>query len=204
MLPVGHILTATIYSKMAAPKLKLDFVQMMTLVILTNMIDLDHLIYYYKDDGTANSLTLHPGHIYSGAIIFILLITSLVRRQQSMILYALAGGIAMHMAADSLAFLFHYSLVSLVSMDIIMGLIFIFIRNKYDKTVPGNKLLLFLIVVTIISASTQYFMHYIMKLDPTKDIIMYIVPNIVFLLTGLSFYWFFKKYQLKSNDTFQI
>jgi hypothetical protein len=195
MLPVGHILTATLYSKVVAHKLKLNFVKMMTLVILTNMIDLDHLIYYTLDDGTANSLTLHPGHIYSGAIIFLLLISSLFFKQKAEIIFMLAGGLAMHMAADSLAYLFRYSLTSLVVMDVIMGLAVILIRDKFDTTVPKNKLILFLTVMTVISASTQYFLHYVLKLDPTKDIIMYIIPNTIFLLSGLSFYQLFKKYQ---------
>ncbi len=195
MLPIGHILTATLYTKIAAPRLKLDFVRMLTVVILMNMIDLDHLINYAQDDGTANSLTLHPGHIYSSVIIFGLILFSLFQKRYKAVVYMIAGGLSLHMAADALAYAFGYSLTALVVMDAILGIMLILYRNKLDTTVPGNRLILFLTAITILSASSQYYLAFILKLDPTKEIIMYVVPNLIFLLAGIGSFLVFKKYK---------
>jgi len=195
MLPVGHILTSTLFTKVAAPRLKLDFVKMLSIVILMNMIDLDHLINYAQDDGTANSLTLHPGHIYSAVIIFGIIVISLFLERKAAVLYMVAGGLSMHMAADALAYSFQYSLTAIVVMDIILGIIIIAYRNKLDTTVPGNLLVLFLVVITVISGSTQYYLAFVLDLDPTKEVIMYIVPNMVFLFAAISSYLLFKKYR---------
>ncbi|MFY0627162.1 MAG: hypothetical protein JXR07_12755 [Reichenbachiella sp.] len=74
-----------------------------------------------------------------------------------------------------------------------MGIFIIVYRNQFDTSVPGYKLVIFLIGVVVVSASAQSYLAYVLKLEPTENSIVYIVPNAVFLLSGLVFYWLFKK-----------
>ncbi|MDI1355370.1 MAG: hypothetical protein PSX36_10650 [bacterium] len=193
MYPVGHILTASIYSKVAAKKLALNFVPVFSISILSNLIDVDHFIYYFKDDGTANSLVLHPGHLYIGVPIFALIVLGFFKPESLNLIYMLIGAFAMHMAADALAFLCQYNLIALIIIDVVLFLILVLIRNKFDASVPFSNLFLFLLCVTLVSASVQYWMHFILKYDPQKELIVYVVPNLIFLLSGLSFYFVFNK-----------
>ena len=199
MYPAGHILTAAILSKVAAKKLDLSFVKIMPVLILTNLIDLDHLIYYYLDDGTANSLVLHPAHIYTGFIIFLLFMVSLFRPNYRSFLYLLIGAFSMHMAVDALAFWFDYNLNLLVTLDLLLFLLLFGLKNRFDTSVPAKKLFLFLFVVYFVTGFVQYYMHFILKLNPQKEVIVYIIPNCIFFLAAVFFYIFFSKQIIKEK-----
>jgi len=99
-----HLVLNTVLAAAASKRFSLKFAPVALIMILVNMIDLDHLFYFSEDDGTANSLALHPFHIYAGVIFSLLGLAALFDRERVFYYFCAMGGVAAHLTADALAF----------------------------------------------------------------------------------------------------
>jgi hypothetical protein len=142
-----HIILSAMYGVYAARKIRLPPLAVVVTAIAVNMMDFDHQIFYYLDDGTANSLTLHPLHIYAGCFIFALNMlwlhaqgktTHTWRKVGDYSLIAL-GGIALHLTADALAWSFRYDMPLMLCISIINVALFIYMCRGL-RPFLGSKL----------------------------------------------------------------
>lgn len=105
-----HIVLSATVGIMYAKRFNMPLIEVITLFIFVNIIDYDHLIYYKLDDGTANSLALHPLHLYFGSIAFALAVLSMIYPKYLYWIYAVLVGISTHLFSDAIAHLLQYEL----------------------------------------------------------------------------------------------
>jgi hypothetical protein len=199
MYAAGHILTSTALAMASSKRLKLDFVKVTTVIILTNLIDLDHLKYYYLDDGTANSLTLHPLHIFSGVVFFLIFLMGLLFAKFQKWAYVIMGGLALHLASDSIAFWLNYNISVLGLIDAVFLIFFTFIARKNIPNIPYFRFMGFLVISEIVASGIQAYLGLVLKLNPQQHVIVYVVTPSIIALTAITFWLIFKKYSQPLN-----
>jgi len=190
----GHILASTALAMASSKRLQIDFVKLTSLMIATNLIDFDHLRYFYLDDGTANSLVLHSLHIYSGVLFFLIFLGGLAFRKFQNWSFALSGGFALHLAGDAVAYWFDYSIIILGFFDVALLILIAIMAKKSLPGIPFWNFMAFFIAAEIISTGTQVYLSFVLKLVPEENIIVYVVSPVLFLITAVAFWMIFKKY----------
>ncbi len=129
MLIGDHIVLSTGLAVLVSQRFALNVIPTITMFILINCIDFDHLFYYFLDSGRANSLVLHPLHIYASPLIFLLAMFGLTKPKHVAKIYALIAGISLHLFADALAYYFRYEMLPIILMSI-LGLALVLYQLK--------------------------------------------------------------------------
>ncbi len=132
-----HIILSASYGVYASRALGLPLIPTTAIAIATNLIDLDHQVFYYLDDGKANSLTIHPIHVYAGCFIFFLhwfwLLSKRVSQFHTLANYGLIilGSFSLHLTADAVAWWLSYSIPVLLGFSGINTLFFIWVCQRF-------------------------------------------------------------------------
>ncbi len=199
MYAADHFLLSTTYAVVCSKRYRLPFVPLAFLLILINGIDIDHLIYGYLDDGTANSLTLHPLHIYAGAIIFLAALYSLYKPLKSQMCLALIGGFSLHLFADSMAYAVKYNVHVLMLLDLIWLPLFLFLANKFLISGPKKTFQAFIVIYFLFCGIEQGILSFILKLKAqVHPWILYGNGAVLPMVGALMLYLFFKNKSLET------
>ncbi len=193
----GHILASGALALISSKRLDIQFVKLAPVMIATNLLDTDHLKYFYLDDGTANSLVMHPAHIYAGVLFFLIFFVGLIYKKLQYWSFAVSGAVALHLTGDAISFWLNYNILLLGMIDALL-LIFIAISAKRINTgLPFIPLMVFFATAEILSSAVQAYLAFVLKLVPQENIIVFIVSPVIFLLTAITFWLMFKKYRVK-------
>jgi|GEM_PF-4350834 len=141
-----HIVLSATYGVYAARKLRLPPLGVVVTAVAVNMMDFDHQIFYYLDDGTLNSLTLHPLHIYAGCFIFALHMLWLHAQGKTTHTWSkiggysliALGGIALHLTADALAWSFRYGIPLMLCVSVVNVALFTYTCRGLRPLVGSN------------------------------------------------------------------
>ncbi|HCL56822.1 MAG TPA: hypothetical protein DHW82_07420 [Spirochaetia bacterium] len=194
MYCTGHILSTSLLSLGVAKRFEQSFFRLYFWMLLANLIDFDHLIFYSMDSGGANSLILHPLHIYSGTLIFFLFLMGMIFKNRFFIFIPTAMSLSLHLAADALAYFISYSVLILAFLDILMFSFLLFFLRKFLLKKPVFKSLSFFYSILLIFPSLiQAFVHYGLKLKPEENFSVYLICPLIILLTALIFGFLYKK-----------
>ncbi len=198
MYIAGHLLASAVAATVIHKKLKTDLVPLCTGMMAVNFVDVDHVLNYAVDNGIANSLTLHPLHIYSGILFFIIGLFGLWKTKYMNYCYGLLFALAMHYAGDALAHLFNYNMVFLGLLDIslLITLYFLLIRNSNNpqsSTLNPIRWILFFIGVFITGNGIQMFQHFVLHMKPDESPWMYATAAICNIVIPTVFYILFRK-----------
>lgn len=192
MYIAGHLIAATLVAAVTAQKQKIDFIHAAFWMMLVNFIDVDHLIRFRLDDGTANSLILHPLHIFSGGIIFLIAFMGILFPKMKNISVLLVLGLSLHLACDAIADFLHYHIPILVCIDLLMLIgLGLFLYKNY-RQMPYKKIMAFFIIVEISADLIQYYEVFILQLKPNESMIPYATAAISNLIFPCLFYFLFK------------
>ncbi len=190
----GHLLASSALAIPLAKKLNINYVFCASLMMLTNIIDTDHLLQYQLDNGFADSLTLHYAHHYAALPLFLLLFCGILFQKFRAISLITAVGISFHLVCDIFANIVHYNFFILGSMDFIMLLIlFLFLKEVVISKQKRNKMLLFFIFVLFYCNFSQYYISIIKGIKPNENILPYGYATICNILLPILFYLLFKK-----------
>ena len=204
MLAGDHLILSLGLAIYSSSKLNLNFVPTATLLILINCMDFDHSFYYFLDKGNANSLSLHPLHIYAGCIIFAVSLYGLMFKQFLPICYTVIAGITLHLSADALAYMFNYNLLILLMMTVMEFVLLIYLINQYVVKEAFWGLLVFSILAWCIQTSILFVLIMIFKIIPDKSFIFWLIPPGMTLILGIGFYFIFKEKNIIKNNNMPI
>jgi hypothetical protein len=166
-----------------------------------NAIDFDHVVYGHLDDGTANSLTLHPLHIHAGVLIFLLAVYAAVNPGKARLCLALMGGISLHLAADSLAFAVNYQIPILIAIDCFVLPFFILSAERLLRTGPKRAFQVFVVSCYLLCTIEQAFLRFVLNLDTTQHpIISYGNGGLLPALSALFLYAFFSAKKVETHE----
>lgn len=191
-----HIVSATILATAASRRLKIKFVLLAAILIATNLIDFDHLLNYYKDDGSANSLILHPLHIYAGVTIFILSILGLIDKKRLNWYFCINAGIALHLAEDAFAYAFNYNIPTLVGIGIILLIVLFWIIKKLMPPEFVKSLWAFFGAVWLLGHAERAFTFFYLQVDPLTSRVFWIIPPLYTLGVAIVFWLIFSRTDL--------
>jgi hypothetical protein len=193
MYAAGHVLSSTLLAAAGSRRLNLPFVPLAGALIALNAVDFDHLIFFHLDNGTANSLSLHPLHIYGGAVMFLMLAAGLLSPRRIPAVFMLAAGLGLHLAADGLAHSVGYSIPVLLALDAAMlGLVWRILRPGAEGRFPSGTRLFFTLAAVICSGA-QAFVQYALNLRPPESPAAYIVSPLLMLCTAGAYYLMFRR-----------
>jgi hypothetical protein len=196
-----HIVLSACLALVSAKRLNIPVVPLTSLLLLTNFIDIDHLIYYYLDDGTANSLILHPLHIYAGVLIFLLGIGGLIFKNHVSYFFCLMFGIALHLTTDTLAYWVAYNIPILLALGIGGILFFIYLANTCLRRGPKGLMITFMIGFWLLSHLELVITYYGLGMRPLTDFWFWVFPPIIPILAAGLFYFIFKNKGLSCQRT---
>jgi len=193
-----HIAISATLAAIASRRFSLNYVTLATCMILANLVDLDHLFYFHLDDGTANSLLLHPLHIYSGILVFACGVFALIKKEKAMFSFLIGFAIATHMCADSLAHFLHYNYTSLFIYDMLELVLMFFVFKKCVCYGSHLKLFSFMVAQDILITFAQWLS--LIQWEPQKEIFVYILPNIL-LVIATSLFWLIFKSKIEMHHS---
>ncbi|MBL4647385.1 MAG: hypothetical protein JKY13_00260 [Gammaproteobacteria bacterium] len=141
-----HIILSSALAVVIASRFNFKLVSTMACMILLNTIDIDHVFYNYLDDSTANSLALHPAHIYVGIALFLISLLAIFHRPFAYYALAVIAGYSLHLTADALASFVQYQKQYLLIYTFINILVFISVVYYYVLSGPKLKLIIYIIL----------------------------------------------------------
>lgn len=194
-----HIVSATILAAAASNRLKVKFVPLAAILIATNIIDFDHLLYYYKDDGSANSLILHPLHIYAGVAIFFFSLLGLIDKKRLNLYFCINAGIALHLAEDALAYVFKYNIPILIGIGIILLVLLFWILKKLMPSQFIKALWVFFGSVWLLGHAERAFTYFYLQVDPLTSRVFWLIPPLYTLGVAIIFWMIFSRTDLDAS-----
>lgn len=196
-----HIVLSTSLAIVAAQRLNLKLVPLITVLALLNFIDIDHVFTRQLDNGFANSLTIHYLHVYSGCIIFAMALFALFDQKHIKFYLALIAGWSLHLTADAVAYFVHYSIPVLFCLAIFFLIVLALIIKTF---VVGRRWLLFgyIFLSWLICTSAQAYLYFGLKLIPQQSIIVWVMPNILLVILMSGFYLLFRHSTLTTKNPF--
>lgn len=196
-----HLVLSTGLAVIASRRWSMPFVPLATALILLNMIDFDHLLNYTHDDGTANSLTLYPLHIYAGCFILLLFATALIYPKQLKLCFCLVGGIAVHLSADALAHLFKYDILPLTIIGLTQLIAFYFTCKQCISRGSLIGLISFVIIAWLCCQAELVLTYFILKMNPLTSFWFWVYPPALIGILGVLFYVIFSRTHLEMART---
>lgn len=144
----------------------------------TNLIDADHLINYALDDGTANSFLLHGLHKYWYALLSAPLLVGLMFRATRCYAVAIFLGLALHYLLDLLSVGADYSIVWLISGDLVL---YIALLLSFERRM--RNILLFSAMLLIPTLAIGFEL-YVLKI-PVQSSPVYHITTLVLNLAAI-------------------
>ena len=181
-----------IYKRFAKHCGPLSFPTLITIMIGVNAIDFDHLFYFHLDDGTLNSLTTHPLHLYAGLLMFLLIALSLYYQRYAPWLWITIAGIATHLASDAVAhFIGYYPPYMLIIVVAQLILLYPILKFSVEKN-RRWAIYGFAWVAEIVCIAQLLIFVFGLGMNPKTNILLWITPPTLALIFAGLFYKFFR------------
>ena len=165
---------------------------MAALAMSANVFDLDHVVYHRLDDGTGNSLRLHPAHVYFGLIGLALFLGALVDRRRFDYWVGVLAVLLLHLSLDAAAMWVRYDMAVLVAVDAAMVVLIALAVWRWPVGVRPRALGLFALGAAIVCNGAQGFLHFGLGLRLDRDLAVVFVPVALAALAGPVFWLLFR------------
>jgi len=191
-----HVVISAAVATIVSKRLRIKLVPIVTLFLLINLIDCDHAFYYIFETGAINSLTLYPLHVYAGCIIMLLFVVGLIRLEYMKYAFATIGGIALHLAADALAYWVHYQISVLLSFGLIELVVLYYVINRC--VIIGNRrgFFLYIFACWLVLTAAQATVHFVLHIKPNENLIPISVATGLLAIVSVLFYFLFRNSDL--------
>ena len=193
MIVSGHVVTSALFGFAASRTLRLPLVPTVVVSMAMNHLDIDHLWGVGVDDGTANSLVTHAFHVYGGIPIFVACALAAAGVLEARWAVVLAGGYALHLADDALAYALSYSIpaLSIITAVVWAGLV-LYVRRTRSPDI-ARRATWFFLAAWLASDLQAGVVHFVLRIDPSRSAIPWIVPHFVGIAIWTSFAWLFRE-----------
>lgn len=194
-----HLVLCGGLAVVTARRLRLPLVPLVTLMCVVNLIDYDHLLDLGKDDGTANSLALHPLHIYSGVSLLAAAFFGLIFPERLKWGFACMVAISSHLASDALAFACGYRVACVVGLGLAQFAVFAAIVRRCVVAGPRLGFVAFMAGVWLIDHLELAVTYYGLHADPITDAWFWAIPPSLAALICLLFWTLFSRTALEAR-----
>ncbi len=187
-----HIVISIGVAAIASRVLKLPFLHVAVLFMLANLIDLDHLINYHLDDGTANSMLLHPLHMYSTYIISTFLLIGLIRPKARSLCWLFSAAISLHIFLDAVSAMMHYEIPSLLMTSLVTTCLSCFaVYRCLNNKKLAKQVIIFMLGSLVICNLELVIAVYALKIVPQSSFCFWLVPPFLSLILTVIFWKLF-------------
>jgi hypothetical protein len=133
MYLAGHLLASIALAKIAHKPLKVGFLPLAIAAMAVNLIDADHLIYYYRDAGVGNSFLLHPLHQAWAFVGFAVCLLALVLKPWQNLIFGILFALILHYGLDVFANLITYNLELIFGFETLCIAVLIVLFRKDEQ-----------------------------------------------------------------------
>ncbi len=194
-----HIVFNSMVAILVSRRWSLPLVPLVSLFIFINCMDYDHLLNFRLDDGTADSLILHPLHRMGGFIIFIVAAFSLIFPQYKTWLFSVIIAFSAHLFCDQLANFVHYQLSGLIAFAILQTALFLYVAILYVSTGPLVGFISYILVSWAVATFQIMFTNFGLHMNPLTDVWVWIIPSSLAVLCAILFWMIFSTTQLDAR-----
>jgi len=196
MYLAGHLLASIALAKVAHKPLGVKFFPLAIAAIAVNLIDADHLIYYYRDTGIGNSFLLHPLHQGWAFLGLATLLLALVLKEWQNLIFGIFFALLLHYGLDALANLVVYDLKIVVGFEILCLALLI---PLFWKSKQRLKYYIFFVSLWLFCNAVLGFETYILHWQPHETRGVYLTAVILnILFVGL--FWKLFKSEYDESD----
>ena len=191
MYLAGHLLASVILAKVAHKPLKVGFLPLAIVAMAVNLIDADHLIYYYRDTGVGNSFLLHPLHQAWAFMGLAVCLLALVMKQWQNLIFGAFFALMLHYGLDLLGNVFAYDLRAIVGFEVLcMATLIVLFWNDEQRL----KYYAFFMGLWILCNAVFAIETFVLYWQPHETRAIYLTAVILNLLVVGAFWkWFVKK-----------
>ncbi|MCL2414353.1 MAG: hypothetical protein FWC94_03775 [Bacteroidales bacterium] len=189
MYVAGHLLASIAFAKIAHKPLGVKFFPLAVAAMAVNLIDADHLIYYYLDDGTKSSFALHFLHQSWAFLGLAVCLLALVLKPWQNLIFGIFFALMLHYGLDLLANVFVYDLNAVIGFEILcLALLAFLFRNDEQRL----KYYLFFVGLWLFVNLVLGFITFILGWKPDAHRGVYLTATLLTLLGTLAFWKLFK------------
>ncbi|MCL2027042.1 MAG: hypothetical protein FWG79_00995 [Bacteroidales bacterium] len=192
MYLAGHLLASVALAKVTHKPLKIAFFPLAIAAMAVNLIDADHLIYYYRDSGIGNSFLLHPLHQSWAFLGLAICLLALVLKQWQNLIFGIFFALMLHFGLDVLANFFEYDLKIIVGFELFCMVLLLVLFRKDERAI---KYILFFLSLWMICNAVLGFESFILHWQPHETRGIYLTSVILNLLFVGAFWILFGKDQ---------
>ena len=198
MYVAGHLLASIAFAKIAHKPLGVKFFPLAIAAMAVNLIDADHLLRYYLDDGTASSFALHPLHQFWAFLGLTVCMLALIFKPWQRLIFGIFFALMLHYALDLLANVFVYDLNKIIGFEILcLPLLFWLFRNDEHR----KKYYLFFVGLFVVVNAVLGFIFFDFGLgwSPNEHRGVYLTATLLTLSGTLAFWKIFERENEQSN-----
>jgi hypothetical protein len=181
----GHILSSLILSKVAHKPLKVGFFPLAMAAMAVNLIDADHLIYYYRDAGSGSSFLLHPLHQLWAFIGLITCLLALILKPYQNLIFGILFALMLHYGLDALSNVFAYDLTIILGFEALCLAVLAILFRKDEQQL---KFMLFFVGLWLFCNAVLGFETEVLHWQPHLTRGIYLTSVILNLLV-LGVFW---------------
>lgn len=143
MYLAGHLLSSIALAKTIHKPLRTKFFALSIAMMAVNLVDTDHLIYYFRDSGVGDSFQLHPLHQLWSFVGLIICLLALLLKPYRNLIFGFFLALVLHYGLDALANLFAYHLEMILGFELLIFAVLILLfrrdprRLRYDLFFVG-------------------------------------------------------------------
>ncbi|MCL2416964.1 MAG: hypothetical protein FWD02_03410 [Bacteroidales bacterium] len=190
MYVAGHLLASIAFAKVAHKPLGVKFFPLAIAAMAVNLIDADHLIHYYLDDGTESSFALHILHQSWAFLGLAICLLALVLKPWQNLIFGIFFALMLHYGLDLLANVFVYDLNAIIGFEILcLALLAVLFRKDEQRL----KYYLFFAGLWVFVNSVLGFITFILGWAPDAHRGVYLTATLLTLLGTIAFWKIFGK-----------
>ena len=192
MYASGHTLVSATFGFSASRRFGLPLVPVVVYCLAINHIDLDHVLNYRIDDGTTNSMIMHPLHVYGGVAIFAFCALAVAGRVAPAWALVLAGGYGLHLAADALAFAVSYKIVALEIINVAAYVLLIAVLRR-TQPAAARAFAIFFLADWLVQDAQAGFIHFVLGIRPDESLVPILAANVLGAFWWIAFALFARR-----------
>jgi len=193
MYLAGHILSSIVLAKVAHKPLQVGFFPLAMVAMAVNLIDADHLIYYYRDAGAGNSFLLHPLHQLWALFGLVVCLLALVFKPWQNLIFGAFFALMLHYGLDVAANWVTYNLECILGFE---ALCLVALMLLFRKEKQRLKYSLFFVGLWLVCNAVLGFETLVLQWQPHETRGIYLTSVILNLLT-IAVFWNLVQHQNK-------
>ncbi|MDR0438299.1 MAG: hypothetical protein LBH22_08385 [Bacteroidales bacterium] len=189
MYLAGHLLASITLAKIVHKPLGLKFFPLAIAAMAVNLIDADHLIYYYRDSGIGNSFLLHPLHQAWAFLGLAVCLLALVLKTWQNLIFGIFFALMLHYGLDLLGNLVNYNLEFILGFEVLCLAVLMVLFRKDEQRL---KYYIFFVSLWLVCNAVLGFQTMILHWQPNETRGIYLTSVILNVMFVAIFWILFK------------